>query len=107
MRASGKLSSSLGCIATLLSLFAFTLGSAALAPAMVLTFVALPLALAAALLGSWRLAIIAAYFSIAAWLVVPLSYAIDFRVDYLLVLAGAFGTLIAVRLYVGHKSLDG
>ena len=87
----GKLSSTLGLLANFLALVAFTLGAAPFTPAMVLVFGALPLALAAGFLGSWRLAIIALYFSSSAWFAVPVARELSIRVDYILIAMGVLG----------------
>ncbi len=93
----------LGSIALLLSLIAFTLGSAPFAPAIVLGLLAIPLALLAALLGSWRLSLVSFYFANAAWLVVPTARALQLRIDYALVLFALFGLLIAVGLCCDYR----
>jgi hypothetical protein len=63
----------LGLLAVLLSVIAFALGSAPFTPAKLLVFPALPLAGFSTLLGAPRLAGLAAYWSTATLLSVPLA----------------------------------
>lgn len=97
-----KLSSSLGVLAILLALVAFVLGAAPFTPALALVFAAVPLALVSAFFGSWRLAAIAVYFSVAAAASVPLARELSLRIDYLLLLLGFLGALLCAVLYHWH-----
>ena len=98
-----RISSILGSISAALALTSFILGSAPFTPALVLVFLAVPLALVSGLLGAWRLAAITVYFSIAAWIVVPISRELSFRIDYLLALTALLGAVIGGILYYGYK----
>ena len=91
----------LGSAALCLSLASFILGSAPFAPALALVFVALPLALVSAFLGSRRVAAVTLYFSVASWLVMPLAQALSFRLDALLVILGIIGAAIGGVLIYG------
>jgi hypothetical protein len=99
-----RISMTAGAIAMLMALLSFILGSASFTPAMMLLFISVPLALFAAALGSWRLAVITIYFSIASLSVVPVSQILSSRIDYLLVLMGVAGAVIGgVLLYEYRK----
>jgi len=93
----------LGFIATTMALLSFILGSAPFTPAMLLVFPAVLLATVAALFGSWRLDVITVYFSTASWFVVPMVDELAFRIDYLLLLLGAFGAAMGAALFYGYK----
>jgi hypothetical protein len=95
----------MGTIAMVMALLSFTLGSAPFTPAKMLLFISVPLALFAAVLGSWRLAFITIYFSIASLSVVPISQILSFRIDYLLVLMGVVGAVIGGLLFYEHKNV--
>ncbi|WP_299582832.1 hypothetical protein [uncultured Microbulbifer sp.] len=93
----------LGTTALILSLLSFILGSAPFTPALILVFIAVPLAALSAALGSWRLAILTLYYSTAAWFSIPISKALSFRVDYLLLGLFIFGVAFGAYLYIGYN----
>jgi hypothetical protein len=86
----------------LLSLTAYVLGSAAFHPALILTYVSVPAAFVAYLLGALRLPILAVYFGALAWFVVSLSEALPIRLDYLLALCFVLGCILGVFLYANY-----
>lgn len=67
-----------------------------------LTYLAMPLALCAYLLGAWRLPSLAAYFAAAAWLAVPLSKALSVYVEYVLLVFAVSGVAFGVLAYVSY-----
>lgn len=93
----------LGGFALLLSLIAYILGSAPFTPAILLTYVSVPAAFLAYLMGVSRLPILAVYFGALAWSVVPLSDALPIRLDYLLILCFVLGCIFAVFLYANYR----
>ena len=97
------MSLALGSIALVMAMLSFVLSSAPFTPAIALVVLSVPLALFAGLLGSWRLAVVTIYFSIASLFVVPISSELSFRIDYLLVLMGVVGAVIGVVLFYEHK----
>lgn len=90
----------LGGVALALSMMAFVLGTAPFTPAMVLSVIALPLAVLSYYLGARTFAFLAGYWITASFLVVPVSQTMRFRIDYLLVLFGIGGLVLTVVLYV-------
>lgn len=90
-------------IALVLALLAFALGSAPFTPALLLTAIALPLAALAAWLGAWRQAVLALYFSCAAWAGVPLAQKLSVRIDYSLLFLAFLGLVGALVLYCGYE----
>jgi hypothetical protein len=93
----------LGGVALALSVTAFTLGTAPFTPAMVLSVIALPLAVLSYILEARRLALLAVYWITASFLVVPLSRTLQFRLDYLLVLLGISGLVLTTVIYVTYS----
>tara|TARA_R110002124_G_scaffold285073_1_gene463162 strand:- start:967 stop:1293 length:327 start_codon:yes stop_codon:yes gene_type:complete len=93
----------LGGVALVFSIIAYVLGSAAFHPAMVLTYASAPIAFLAYLFGASRLPILAVYFSVMAWFVVPLSKALPVRIDYLLALCFVSGCILGVFLYANYR----
>jgi hypothetical protein len=98
-----KMSITLGSIALVLALLSFVLGSAPFTPVMILVFISVPLAIISGYLGSWRLAVITIYFSVASLSVIPMSKELSFRIDYLLVLMGVAGAIIGGVLFYEYK----
>jgi len=98
-----KLGISLGIVSVLLSLMAYVLGSAPFTPALVITYVSIPTAFMAFLLGAARLAILAVYFGTLAWFTVPLSAALPLRIDYLLALCFALGCILGLFFYANYR----
>ena len=99
---SQKLISTLGAIGLVMALLAFVLGSAPFTPAVLLTFISFPLAMLTALLGAWRLSIVTLYFSMLAWMTVPIAQELSVRIDYFLVIVGLVGLIIAGSLYYDY-----
>jgi hypothetical protein len=96
----------LGSIALLFSLIAYVLGSAAFHPALLITYVSVPAAFLAYLLGASRLPILAFYFGVLAWFVVPLSKSLPIRLDYLLALCFVLGCILGVFLYANYRRVQ-
>ena len=96
----------LGCVALLLSLIAYTLGSAAFHPALIVTYISIPAAFLSYLLGASRMPILAVYFGALAWVVVPLSESLPLRIDYLLVFFFALGCILGVFLYANYHRIQ-
>lgn len=65
-----------------------------------------PAALVAYLLGAWRLAILSFYFGVFAWFAVPVSEAVDIRLDYLLASLFVFGCILGVALYASYRRVQ-
>ena len=86
-------------------MIAFILSTAPFTPAMALSVIALPLAVLSYFLGTRRLALLAAYWITASFLVVPISQSLQFRIDYMLVLLGISGLALTAVVYVlrSHK----
>ena len=93
-----------GILALVLSLVAFALGSAPFTPSLVLTFLSIPLAFVAYLLGGWRLPALAIYFGVMAWLVVPISSLLPVAVDHLLIFSTVLGCILGCLLYNSFSS---
>lgn len=93
---------SLGAMALILSSVAFVLGSAPFTPAIGLTYVSIPLAFVACLLGAWRLPVLAGHFGAMAWFTAPLSKSLSVYVDQMLLLSTVFGCSVGVILYVSY-----
>ena len=98
-----RINLTLGWLALIFALLAYTLGSAPFTPAMVLLLLALPLALVTGLMGAWRLALVTVYFSTAAWFVIPLAKGLAFRIDYLLALMGLIGIILGGSLVYFYR----
>lgn len=91
-----------GLVALVMALLAFMLGSAPFTPALVLTVPAVAVAVVSGLYGAWRFAVVAIYFSCAAWLPVLMARSFNVRLDYMLLALGILGLGVAGVLFHGH-----
>ena len=92
----------IAAIALILSIVAFVLGSAPFTAAVVLTYLSIPLALLAFILGAWRIPVLAAYFGAMAWLTVPVAKSLSVYVSQMLILSAVFGCVLGVVLYANY-----
>lgn len=92
-----------GSVALVLSMIAFVLGIAPLTPAIFLTVITLPLAVLSYILGTRRLALLTTYWIAASFLTVPVSQALQFQIDYLLVFLGIGGLALTAILYFKYR----
>lgn len=95
MNAPQAIARSMAGSALAMSLVAFVLGSAAFTPALLLAVVAVPLSLLCLYVGLWRSSVVTLYWSAAAWLALPMSRWLPMRIDWLLVMLGIVGLIIA------------
>lgn len=94
---------SLGGFALFVSLIAHILGSVPFHPTLILTYVAIPAAFLAYLLGASRLPILTVYFGVLAWFIVHISKVLPIRIDYLLALCFVFGCISGAFLYAHYR----
>ena len=86
-----------------MAVLAFVLGSAPFTPALALAVIALPVAIGCSFFfGVWRLSTITVYWSLAAFLAVPMSRNMGIRVDFSLVILGVVGLALSAFLYVSY-----
>ncbi len=70
---------------------------------MILSVIALPLAVLSYFLEARRLALLTVYWVTASFLVVPVSRTLQFRIDYLLVLLGISGLVLTAIAFVTYS----
>ncbi len=70
---------------------------------MILSVIALPLAVLSYFLEARRLALLAVYWIAASFLVVPVSRTLQIRIDYLLVLLGISGLVLTAVAFVTYS----
>ena len=85
-----------------MAVLAFVLGSAPFTPALALAVIALPVAIGCSFFGVWRLSTITVYWSLAAFLAVPMSRNTGIRVDFFLAILGVVGLALSAFLYVSY-----
>ena len=88
-----------------MSMIAFVLGTAPFTPAMILSVIALPLAVLSYFLEARRLALLTVYWVTASFLVVPVSRILQIRIDYLLVLLGISGLVLTAVAFVTYSRI--
>ncbi len=103
MRKANRVSKFTVGVALAMALIAFVLGSAPFTPAIVLAFVALPLAIACSFFGVWRLSAITVYWAIAAFLASPVSRILPFRDDVSLVVLAVGGLALSAFLNISYR----
>ena len=103
MRKANRVSKFTVGVALVMALIAFVLGSAPFTPALVLSVVALPLAIACSFFGVRRLSAITIYWAIAAFLAVPMSRILPFRDDVSLVVLAVAGLALSAFLYISYR----
>ncbi len=70
---------------------------------MILSVIALPLAVLSYFLEARRLALLTVYWVTASFLVVPVSRTLQIRIDYLLVLLGISGLVLTAVAFVTYS----
>jgi hypothetical protein len=94
MRKPNRISKWTVSVALVMALIAFVLGSAPFTPAIFLTVIALPLAVACSFFGVWRLSTVSIYWALAAFPASPI-----FGVDVSPVSLGVAGLTLSAFLY--------
>lgn len=94
---------SIGVLAVLISLAAYYLGAAAFAPAVLLSAVSMPLAIASLIMKAWRLGLLALYFSVFAVLTSPSFGTAPFTSDDIFFGVAVVGLLFAVGLWISWR----
>ncbi len=90
-------------VVLLFSLLAFSVGSAAFHGALALTIFSTPIALVTLMLGAWRLSSLAIYFGGMAWLSLPLSNYLQWRIDYILLFSFFVGCVLGAIFYANYR----
>lgn len=96
-------SSTAGLASLVLSATAFVPASAGFAAALLLIFLAVPLALFALTKGSWRIAALSLYFAVSTISVSPVISASLARVEYLIASLGGAGMILGVCFYINYR----
>ena len=89
-------------VSLVMAVLAFVLGSAPFTPALALAVIALPVAIGCSFFGVWRLSTITVYWSLAAFLAVPMSRNTGIREEFFLVILGVVGLALSAFLYVSY-----
>jgi hypothetical protein len=89
-------------VSLVMAVLAFVLDLAPFTPALALAVIAFPVAIGCSFSGVWWLSTITTYWSLAAFIAVPMSQNTGIKVDYTLVILGSVGLTFSAFLYVSY-----
>ena len=88
--------------ALVMAVISFVLGWAPFHPALLLSYLAIPIAMVSALFGVWRMSVLALYWSVAALFTVPVSRVTPLMTTDVLIFSATIGAMLTLFLVVSY-----